>query len=211
MQVQVLSRAPNFMGNVLVLNKTSYAIQIVSWRRALTLLYQGNAEAVDDMYRNYSFETWKELSKAMAESPNGFINTPKFRIAIPHIIRLTKFDKLPKKEVRFTRRNIYEHYNYTCCYCLEKFSTSNLNLDHVIPKSKGGKTNWTNIVTACIPCNTRKMDKKPEEVGMKLKVKPTKPTWKGPRSIIEFPNGDVPIAWQRIIDANYWDSQLEKK
>lgn len=197
--------------DILVLNKNYYAIHVISYKKAISLMYQGIANAVDDNYRSYSFEDWKELSAAMKEAPseNGFISSPNFRIAVPDIIVLTKYDRLPRRDVKFTRRNIYEHYKYTCCYCDKTFKTSELNLDHVFPKSRGGKTDWTNIVTSCLQCNSRKADRTPEEAGMALLIKPSRPNWKGARTMVEFPpNVTMKVSWQKIIDTNYWDSEL---
>ena len=199
------------MSDTLVMNRNFYAIHIVNWQRAISLLYQGHAEAVDEELQMYSFDDWKELSAEMQEHPSGFVHTPTFRIAIPEVIRLTRYDRLPRAEVKFTRRNIYEHYHYKCCYCGRQHKTSELNLDHVIPKSRGGPTDWTNIVTACLPCNTKKTDKTPREAGMKLLFQPTKPVWKGSKSLLSF---SVPVkvklTWQRIIDEKYWSAELQR-
>ena len=151
--------------DVLVLNRNFYAIQIADWRRALTLLYCDHARVVDDEYRTYNFEDWRELSQMMSKSPSGFVTTPTFRIAIPEVIALRRYDRLPVGEVKFTRRNIYGHYSYRCCYCGSKFATQELNLEHVLPRSRGGKTDWSNIVTSCMPCNLRKADRLPAEAG----------------------------------------------
>ena len=199
------------MSNVLVLNRNYYAIQIVDWKKAVSLMYQGLADAVDDQFGNHTFEDWAELSQAMEDHPNGFVRSTKLKIAIPDIIRLNKFDRLPKREVKFSRRNIYQHYGHKCAYCEKRFSSSELNLDHVFPRSRGGKTDWTNIVTACLECNSRKRDRTPEEAGMRLMIKPCKPTWKGAISFVEFPPSlPIKASWQKIIDACYWDSELKK-
>lgn len=198
------------MSEVLVLNRQFYAIQITSWRRALTLLYLDHARVVDQNYRTYDFQDWRALSGAITEHPGGFIDTPQFRLAVPEVIALRVYDKLPESDVKFTRRNIYEHYHYRCCYCGEKFSTADLNLDHVTPRSRGGPTNWYNIVTSCIPCNLRKANRLPDEAGMKLLIEPTKPRWKGPASLVWRSNVRVRRSWQRFIDNVYWNSELEK-
>ena len=198
------------MSDTLVLNKNYYAIHIMDWQRAISLLYQGHAHALDEDLQAYDFEDWKELSAAMESHPGGFVHTVTYRIAVPEVIRLTRYDRLPRAEVKFTRRNIYEHYRHRCCYCGEKFKTSELNLDHVIPRSKGGLTEWSNIVTACVPCNTRKSDRLPQEAGMKLLVRPTRPVWKGSKSLLKF---SIPVktTWQKLIDTKYWDSELERR
>lgn len=195
--------------DVLVLNRQFYAIQITTWRRALTLLYLDHAHVVDPEYRTYTFQDWCELSRAMTENSSGFIVTPSIRIAIPEVIALKVYDRLPTSEVKFTRRNIYEHYGYHCCYCGKKFPTSELNLDHVLPRSRGGPTNWTNIVTSCIPCNLKKSDLTPKEANMKLLLPPSKPRWKGPSSLVLRANFKTRQSWQRFIDNIYWNSELE--
>lgn len=197
--------------DVLVLNRNFYAVQITSWQRALTLVYIGHASVVDQEYRTYSFEDWQEMSQAIESHPAGFINTPNFKVAIPEVIALTLYDKLPTMEVRFTRRNIYEHYKYRCCYCGNKFVSADLNLEHVLPRSKGGKTCWENVVTSCIACNVKKADKLPHEAGMKLLVNPTKPKWRGNLSLVFQSPIKMRTSWQRFIDNVYWNQELENE
>ena len=197
--------------DVLVLNRSFYAVQITSWQRALSLVYLEHASVVDGAYKTYSFEDWRNLSTIIQDHPAGFVNTPKFKIAIPEVIALKLYDRLPTTEVKFTRRNIYEHYNYRCCYCGKKFGSIELNLEHVVPKSRGGKTGWDNIVTACIPCNLRKADKMPDEAGMKLLLKPSKPKWRGNMSLILQSPVKMRTTWQRFVDTMYWNQELEKE
>ena len=195
--------------DVLVLNRSFYAVQITSWQRALTLVYTDRASIVDEEYRTYSFEDWQELSRMIKNHPAGFIKTPNFKIAVPEVIALKFYDRLPTTEVKFTRRNLYEHYNYRCCYCGKKFASSELNLDHVIPRSRGGKTNWANIVTACIPCNLKKANKLPDEAGMALLTKPSKPKWRGSLALSLNSSVKIRASWQRFIDNMYWNGELD--
>jgi len=199
------------VSDVLVLNRSFYAIQVTTWQRALTLLYLDHARVVDQEYNTYSFEGWKELSQAMNAHPGGFVTTPAFRIAIPEVIALRFFDGLPASEVKFTRRNIYEHYRYRCCYCGQHLPSSELNLEHVIPRSRGGKTDWTNVVTSCIGCNLRKGDKLPREVGMKLIIPPSEPKWRGSVSLAFRMSFRFKASWERFIDNIYWNTELEKE
>ena len=196
-------------GDVLVLNRNFYAVHITPWQRALSLVYLDHARVVDQEYRTYSFEDWRELSQMIANHPAGYVSTPSFRIAVPEVITLRAYDKLPIGDVKFTRRNIYEHYSYKCCYCGKKFSTHELNLEHVLPRSRGGKTDWSNIVTACMPCNLRKADKLPEEAHMKLLIKPSKPKWRGSASLVFRAPFKIKASWQRFIDNVYWNTELE--
>ena len=194
---------------VLVLNRNFYAIEVTDWRRALGLVYLNHALVVDEGWRTYDFANWVDLSSSRAEHPAGFVHTPSFRIAIPEVITLKVFGKVPRREVTFTRRNIYQHYGYRCCYCGKCFPTSELNLDHILPRSRGGKTDWNNVVTSCIPCNMRKGNRLPPEAGMQLVLPPSRPK---PRSAsylrLRFP---FPMrqSWQQFIDRAYWDSELE--
>jgi 5-methylcytosine-specific restriction endonuclease McrA len=196
-------------GDVLVLNTKFYAVDITNWRRALTLLYTDHAQVVDEEYRTYSFDDWRDLSHMMKSHSGGFVTTPRFRIAIPDVIALRFYDRLPMKEVKFTRRNIYEHYRHRCCYCGKHLPTTELNLDHVIPRSRGGGTDWANIVTSCIPCNLKKGDHLPKEAGMKLLIAPSKPKWRGPSSLVFQANFKMRSSWQRFIDNMYWNAELE--
>jgi 5-methylcytosine-specific restriction endonuclease McrA len=195
--------------DVLVLNRSFYAVQITSWQRALTLVFTNHASVVDGEYRTYSFEDWKQQSGMIQNHPSGFINTPQFKIAIPDVIALKFYDRLPTNEVKFTRRNIYEHYKYRCCYCGKKFPPPELNLEHVIPRSRGGKTCWENIVTACIPCNTRKANKLPAEAGMDLLITPSKPKWRGNIALMLNSPVKIKSSWQRFIDLAYWNGELD--
>jgi 5-methylcytosine-specific restriction endonuclease McrA len=206
------------MKDCLVLNKNFYAIHIATWEKAIALLYTGQAKAVDEDLITYDFDNWTELSKLMKDKDpgnRGFVHSASLRIAIPEVIQLTRYDRLPKQEAKFSRRNIFEHYNFTCCYCGKKFPKPSkdkkpeLNLDHVIPRSKGGPTNWNNIVLSCVPCNTKKDDKALEEVHMKLLVKPSRPKWNGNQAIKMQASTPIPVSWQRLIDDKYWNTILD--
>lgn len=197
------------MQETLVLNRHFYAVHVTDWRRAVSLVYCDHARVVDEEYRTYSFEDWRALSEAMRTHPAGFVRTPTFRIAIPEVIALRFYDRLPPQTVKFTRRNIYEHYGHRCCYCGGRFPTSELNLEHVVPRSRGGRTDWTNVVTACVPCNVRKGDRLPEEAGMRLLLLPSKPRWRGPATLIIRPGLKVRSSWQRFIDSVYWNAEIE--
>lgn len=195
--------------NVLVLNSGFSAVDVSGWERAISLIFQGSAQAVDADLRCYDFEDWAELSSLMKENPNGFVHSPNMKIAIPEVIRLTNYSKMPRATVVFTKRNLMERDGHRCAYCGKKFSPRDLNFDHVTPKSRGGKTNWENIVTACFPCNSKKADRTPSEAGMKLLVRPHKPNHQSPvkRMILQLPM-KTQATWQKLIDKCYWDSEL---
>lgn len=204
--------------NTLVLNRSWAAVQICSVRRAISLLYQGHAKAVGEDFQAYDFADWAQVSQQMVEVEDGeFISSTSLKIRIPRVIVLLFYDRLPKRHVRFSRKNIFERDNFTCQYCgikppnkkkavrwLEK---NQLNLDHVIPRSKGGKTTWENVVTSCYKCNTKKGSKTLEEIGWVLKNKPVKPSW---NPVLNIPLQLVPHKeWVNFMDVAYWNTTLE--
>jgi len=197
------------MSDTLVLNRSFFAVHISQWEKAISLLYQGHAEAVDENLQCYDFNDWCELSSQMKSNGRGFVHSSTLRVAVPEVIRLTRYDKLPRQEVKFSRKNIYDHYNNKCCYCGHRYSTKELNLDHVVPRSRGGQTCWSNIVLSCLPCNAKKKDRTPEEAGMHLLVKPSRPKWKGIRTVVMQAPLPIPVSWSRLIDEKYWSSELE--
>jgi 5-methylcytosine-specific restriction endonuclease McrA len=197
------------MSDTLVLNRHFLAIRVVSWRRALLLVYGGNAEVVDQEYRTYDFDDWTHMSKVMKEHPAGFIHTPSLKIAIPEVIALKFYDRIPPCEIKFTRKEIYAAYNNTCAYCGKKFSTNMLNLDHVLPRSRGGKSTWDNVVLSCLSCNLRKANKTPKEAGLKMFVLPAKPHAKPNYFLGVHLNKPIRKSWQKFIDHIYWNSEIE--
>ena len=198
------------MNHVLVLNKHFVPLTVTSWKRAIKLLYLDHADVVDEEYRTYSFKDWIELSQFIKEHPYGFIHTCKLKIAIPEVIALKYYDKIRFEEPRLTRKNIYEHYGYKCCYCGKKFSIDKLNIDHVVPRSRGGKTEWLNVVTSCIECNLKKGNKLPQEAGMNLVIPPSKPQRRIKLAMVLNSNIKIPVSWQKFIDNLYWNIELEE-
>lgn len=190
--------------SVLVLNRSFQPIHVTSLRRAFTLLYQGVAKAIDEQYRLFDFDSWSALS---AELHPETIGTPSRRIRVPRVVVLTAFDRLPRMRVRFSRHNIYLRDDNTCQYCGRRLPRAELNLDHVVPRSKGGNTSWENVVCSCIPCNLRKANRTPDEAGMALLSKPVRPKW-NPRF---RPTGKGYSAWRpflSFVDASYWNTEL---
>ena len=193
---------------VLVLNRLWQAVNVCSVRRAFTLLCQGHAQVVqsdkDNNFFTHDFESWRGLS--IREPEGEMVNTISFKIRVPRVIVLLLFDRLPKKEVKFTRHNIFERDKNTCQYCGLVFDRKELNLDHVLPREKGGLTTWENIVCSCIPCNTRKGNRLPHDANMHLIRKPKRPKW---RPFVNFTfNGEQDESWKHFIDLAYWNVEL---
>lgn len=186
--------------NTLVLNTRFYAIHIADCKNAISLVYQGHAEVVDENYQCYDWPAWTEKSASMPGPDDGFLNTTSLKVAIPAVIRLTRYDKLPSASVKFTLPNLLDHFDRTCSYCGHQFPESNLNRDHVMPRSRQGPTNWDNIVISCEPCNKKKANRTPEEAGMKLLVKPVRPKWRGPSYMIRKMTKGVHPVWHNFLE-----------
>src|SRR5947208_7224276 len=139
--------------SVLVLNKLFMAVHIISLRRGFSLLCKELAEVVsleDGQFATYNFSSWREVSEFRArdfrQEDDDWVRTVDSEIQVPRVIRLLGYEKLPKQTVKFNRRNIFARDNNQCQYCGRKFPTSELSLDHVVPRSQGGQSTWDNIV-----------------------------------------------------------------
>jgi 5-methylcytosine-specific restriction endonuclease McrA len=210
--------SPGLSANVLVLNKFYQAIRVVNVRRAFSLLAKDLAEVVHietdtagaSVWQNMDLTEWTQLSHLKREfEPDGFdwVHTVRFAIAVPRIIRLLGYDKLPRQDVKFNRRNIFARDSNRCQYCGKKFSTVDLSLDHVVPRSQGGKSSWENIVCCCIKCNVKKGGRTPEQAHLKLLTKPVKPK-RSPA--ISFKLADERYrSWKQFLDEAYWTVELK--
>lgn len=167
---------------VLVLNRLWQAVNIVGVQRAFGLLLQDHAQVIytgDSSFRVMDSAEWLELSEAEVPKDNeAYVQTVRLRVRVPKVLLLRGYDKLPVQEVRFSRDNLFERDHHRCQYCGNHFPDQKLNMDHVIPRAKGGRTSWENIVTSCIPCNTRKANRLPHEASMHLMKKPERPRWR---------------------------------
>lgn len=204
--------------NVLVLNRFYQAIRIVNCRRAFALLCKELAEVIHieptadggQTWSNLDFSSWQEMSELRREfEPEAFdwIRTVRMPIAVPRIIRLLGYDKLPRQEVKFNRRNIFARDSNRCQYCGKKFSTVALSLDHVVPRSQQGKTSWDNIVCCCVKCNVKKGGRTPEQAHMKLLSKPIKPK-RSPAINVRL-SDDRYASWKQFLDEAYWTVELK--
>lgn len=193
---------------VLVLNRSWVAVNVATVRRALTLVYQDTARIVAaEDYTTFDFESWVEASQAAKEEARR-IHATTFSICVPEVIVLSGFNGRFSKAVRFSRRNIFERDDNTCQYCGRKFDRHELTLDHVIPRSRGGASTWTNIVLACLKCNMRKGDRAPQETRMRQQRKPVKPHW---ATCVGVKLGRAwKPSWERFLEEAYWDVELSK-
>ncbi len=172
------------MDQVLLLSISYEPIKVIDWKRAITMLFLGKVEVIEEYGHN--------------------IHSVSFTLKLPSVVRLLNVVKRNSKPVKFSRQNIYSRDRYRCQYCGQKFSSEDLTYDHVLPKSRGGRTEWTNIVTCCIDCNRKKGGRTPREASMKLLKKPVMPTWvPAVRLTVGFKT--VPQTWREYL---YWNVEL---
>lgn len=198
---------------VLVLNKHYMAIRVVTVKRAVSLLFRNLAEVISveqDQYSNYDIDSWLEVSQLKHEfepHEHDWLHTVKLSIAVPRIVRLLVYDRLPRQTVTLNRRNIYARDNHRCQYCGRRFPTTELSLDHVIPRTMGGKATWANLVCSCVECNVKKGGRMPKQAHMKLITKPVKPKH-SPIININLVDGRYK-SWKQFLDHAYWTVQLK--
>lgn len=172
----------------LLLNSTFEPLRVISWQRAVVLLFEEKVEVVEE-YDDFALKSVSVTIKC------------------PAVVRLLKFVNGRKHRVKFSRVNVFSRDNYTCQYCGSQPGTPNLTYDHVLPRSKGGKTVWENIVTCCVPCNSKKADRTPEQARMRLLSKPRKPGYTAQRKLV-FAIPKTPALWR---DWLYWNCELENE
>jgi len=199
--------------SVLVLNRSYTAIHVVGARRAFRLLCSERAEVVSqagEQWNTYDFGSWIELSQARAlfkEEHSDWVHTFHLAIRVPRIIRLLLFDRRPRRTVKFNRRNLFARDKSHCQYCGRRFPTSELSLDHVVPRSRGGLSTWTNIVCACTRCNARKGGRLPHEAHMTLVRKPYRPK-SSPVLVLKIASPKY-HSWKHFVDEAYWSVPLK--
>lgn len=169
----------------LLLNSTFEPLRVISWQRAVVLLFEEKVEVVKE-YEDFDLKAVSITMKC------------------PAVVRLLHFVNGRKQRVKFSRVNVFSRDKYSCQYCGAKPGTSNLTYDHVVPRSKGGKTVWENIVTCCVPCNSKKADRTPEQAKMRLLSKPVKPQWNPRKKLVFLPK--TPELWRDFL---YWNCELE--
>ncbi len=191
---------------VLVLNRSFLPVHVTSVRRAFSLLYQGIACAVNEQYRTFDFDSWADLSVSVHDDTIGLVDRV---VRVPRVILLVAYDRLPRRQVRFSRFNIYNRDRNTCQYCGAKFSRNELNLDHVVPRSQGGLSRWENVVCSCHACNRRKGGCTPDQAGMRLLRPPRRPEWT-PFMLETFSLRRYKewTPFLSTVDASYWNTEL---
>lgn len=166
------------MKKVLLLDSALSPIRPISWKRAMILCFQKKAHVLEEQMSSVSGETWS--------------------YKIPSVIQLKNYSsKQWDRHVRFNRKNVFLRDNFMCQYCYQKFAPQRLTLEHVVPRCRGGGTSWSNVVTACRPCNQKKGHRLPHEAGMKLRHNPTKP--QGLDFFFFWLPTDIPEDWEPYV------------
>lgn len=162
----------------LVLDQGYQPHGIVTWQKAISLLYVGKVDVVEE----YA-DVIRSVSMAMK---------------MPAVIRLRRAMRHRPYRLKFSRLNVMRRDGFSCQYCRTKAPVGELTYDHVVPRAQGGRTCWENIVTACRECNHAKADRTPKQAGMPLAKTPVRPTW--------LPAGGVEVDERRVPDS--WKSWL---
>lgn len=173
---------------VLVLNADYRPLSIIPWERAVRLQYKYK-------YTNDNSKGIEVIEYYQDDSIKGVSHN----YPLPAVIRVRSYIKPRRDKLNFSRKNVYLRDNCTCQYCGNQFSPDKLTYDHVTPRSRGGKTTWTNIVTACLPCNHRKANKTPEQAKMRLLKLPAEPNCRGVMHIAPWQK--IPQEWRTYINA----------
>ena len=169
----------------LLLSQGYEPIKIIPWQRAMTLLTLDKVEVVEE----YDAE----------------IRATSIIVKVPAVVRLRKAFRRFVKPVKFSRVNIYARDGHRCQYCGTKCSIDQLTYDHVIPRSRGGRTTWENIVSCCYACNAKKANRTPAEAKMVLRSTPVRPAWL-PAVQIRVSTQSVPDAWRDYV---YWAGEID--
>lgn len=154
----------------LVLAQDYTPVGRVPWQRALTLFYLSKVEILD------TYEDKAVRSVTLA-------------IKMPSVIRFLRALRSKRKAIKFSRMNVYSRDDGRCQYCRQRVPLEETTYDHVVPRSKGGQTNWENVVIACMTCNQKKGNKTPEEAGLKLAAKPVRPK--------KLPDARIRLTWRK--------------
>lgn len=165
------------MKRSLLLNASYEPLRVITWQKAVVLLVKGKVEVI--------------------ASHGLVIRGVTMSLELPSVLRLLRRVRVARRfhQVPFSRANIYLRDKYRCQYCSRRFTAPELTFDHVIPASQGGRKEWENIVTCCIDCNRKKGGKTPEQAGLKLARRPSRPSYL-PSHAITYGLGEVPADWR---------------
>ncbi len=188
----------------LVLNRNWVPVDVTTVRRALVLLFRRVARVVKpEDFSDHDFTSWAGMGVSRGEP---CIHTVTLSIRVPEVILLLRYGARPRTVVAFSRKNIFLRDGYTCQYCGARPGTEELSIDHVLPRSRGGKTTWENCVLACMVCNSRKASRTLDESGLALIRQPERPRW-APHLTLAI--GRRKISWEHFVSDKYWNVELQ--
>ena len=162
------------MVQTLLLSPSFEPMATISWRKAIILLTLGKVEVVEAYERP--------------------VRSPSLMLRLPSVVRLLNRFRRFRRQVRYSKQNIFARDRWTCQYCGERHPVEHLTQDHILPRSRGGKTSWENVVTCCVECNSSKANRTPEQAGMKLRAPPQRPGWL-PMFVVHL-GVNAPAAWK---------------
>jgi len=171
----------------LQLNASYEPMSVITWQDAVGMWLKGTVEIVAE----YAERVYRAI-----DGWSGFM---------PAVVRLKKYVSAHKHKVKFSRRNVFGRDSFACQYCGATPKTEDLTYDHVLPRSRGGKTTWENIATCCWDCNEKKADRTPLEAKMQLRSRPVRPTVR-PRLNLALNLPHTPDEWRSFL---YWETELE--
>ena len=182
---------------VLVLNRNWQAINVRTPQQAFVQMATDVATALNIDGENMVPARWAEWMKLPVRENDYAVCTPSGLIRVPSVIVLSRFDKVPKRRPKFSARALWGRDNSRCQYTGKELKPSEGNIDHILPRSRGGKTSWENCVLASKDVNSRKSDRLPEEVGLRLLKSPTAPRELPSTLFIRNVNGIA--AWKHFL------------
>lgn len=188
---------------VLVLNKNWQPVHVATVARALVLAWKEAARIVDPA--DFQTFTWNDWSKLRPADGDAALVGVSCRLRVPEVVTLADYDRVPRRAVTFSRRNIFKRDRLQCQYCGGHPGAAELSIDHVVPRAQGGQSTWTNCVLACVACNARKADRTPRQAGMRLRRAPVEPAWKP-----LYADRTLRLAsWSKFVSEAYWNVALE--
>jgi 5-methylcytosine-specific restriction endonuclease McrA len=180
----------------LVLNRHWMPIATIPVRHALVMLCRSTAQVICPVnYEVFGMDRWIERSVSDPRTEN-VVATPNVALHLPEVILLKTFGGVPRRQISFTRKNLYRRDSYTCQYCGTRKPTSRLTIDHIKPRCRGGQSTWENCTLACIACNTKKANKSLKDCGMNLLSNPKRPNW---NPLHEMIGERVPTSWKKFL------------
>ena len=194
--INVLEPIVHINDNCLVLNSNWQATTFLKVSTCIATVMRDMGSFMDpETYMLLDMDEW--MAQEVAETDDTrWIKTATGRILAPEVVVLKKYGARPPLKISFNRSNLWKRDENTCQYCGNALPSNRLQIEHVMPRSRGGATGWDNCVAACGPCNSRKADKTPREARMRLRKKPEAPDWKPG---VRVPSGALPASWEPFL------------